>query len=59
MAGLPQSPGFKPLALRELGVMVQACGPSMSEVDAEGSGIQRHPQLHNKFGDSLSYIKLF
>lgn len=36
---------------------VHACDPSIQEVEAGGSGVQDHPQLHSEFKASLAYVR--
>lgn len=41
-----------------MGVAAHVFNPRTWEVEAEGSGIQTHSWLHNKFEISLDYMRL-
>lgn len=40
----------------KLGMVVQACGPSIQEAEVKRSGVQGQPLLHTKFKASLDYM---
>lgn len=40
-------------------MVVHVCNPSTEEIEAEGSGVQGHPPVHNELETSLYYMRLW